>query len=84
MRRGGRERHMLGHMRQVVLYPDREDGGWIAEVPTLPGCVGDGDTREEAIESARQAIALWIEAAREHGDPIPVEDYAAAMVLVSE
>jgi predicted RNase H-like HicB family nuclease len=54
-------------MRQVVLHPDPEDGGWVAEVPSLPGCVSQGDTREEAIENIREAIELWVEAAQENG-----------------
>ena len=58
-------------MRQVVLYPDKEDGGWVAEVPSLPGCVSEGETREEALENVRDAIECWIGAAQEHGDPIP-------------
>ena len=36
-------------MRQVILYPGDEDGGWIAEVPSLPGCVSQGETKEEAL-----------------------------------
>ncbi len=61
-------------MRQVILYQD-EDGVWIAEVPSLPGCGSDGGTREEALTNVRDAIELWIEDAKAHGEPIP-EDYA--------
>ena len=50
-------------MRQVVLYPDPEDGGFVAEVPSLPGCVSEGSTREEALANARDAIEEWTEAA---------------------
>ena len=57
-------------MRQVILYQD-EDGVWIAEVPSLPGCGSDGTTKAEALENARDAIELWLEDARAHGDPIP-------------
>lgn len=60
-------------MRQVILYQD-EDGVWIAEVPSLPGCGSDGMTEEEALTNVRDAIELWIEDAKAHGEPIP-DDY---------
>jgi predicted RNase H-like HicB family nuclease len=60
-------------MRQVVLYPDHEDGGWVAEVPSLPGCVSQGDTREEALANARDAIESWVDAANSLGREIPSE-----------
>jgi predicted RNase H-like HicB family nuclease len=50
-------------MRQVIIYPDPEDGGFVAEVPSLPGCVSQGETRAEALRNVREAIALWIESA---------------------
>jgi len=58
-------------MRQVVLHPDLQDGGWIAEVPSLPGCFAQGETKEEALAQARDAIATWIEGAQATGQPIP-------------
>lgn len=57
--------------RQVVLYPDHEDGGWIAEVPSLPGCISQGETREEAIANVRDAIATWIDGAEQVGMSVP-------------
>lgn len=54
-------------MRQVILYPDPEDGGWVAEVPSLPGCVSQGDSREDALRNIRAAIQAWIEAAESLG-----------------
>lgn len=54
-------------MRQVVLYPDAQDGGWIAEVPSLPGCISDGATKSEAIENVREAIEAWMEGAESMG-----------------
>jgi predicted RNase H-like HicB family nuclease len=57
-------------MRQVILYQD-EDGVWIAEVPSLLGCGSDGTTEAEALENVRDAIQLWIEDAKAHGDEIP-------------
>jgi predicted RNase H-like HicB family nuclease len=48
-------------MRQVVLYPG-EDGYWVAECPSLPGCVSQGKTKEEAIANIREAIVAYVEA----------------------
>jgi len=48
-------------MRQVVLHPG-EDGYWVAECPSLPGCVSQGKTKEEAIANIREAIAAYVEA----------------------
>ncbi|MCH8151720.1 MAG: type II toxin-antitoxin system HicB family antitoxin [Planctomycetes bacterium] len=53
-------------MRQVVLHPG-EDGYWVAEVPSLPGCISQGKSKEEAIANIRQAIGQWIDAARKLG-----------------
>jgi predicted RNase H-like HicB family nuclease len=57
-------------MRQAVIYQD-EDGGWVAEVPSLPGCISQGDTREEALLNIADAAELWIESMHELGEPIP-------------
>ncbi|HIJ65297.1 MAG TPA: type II toxin-antitoxin system HicB family antitoxin [Candidatus Hydrogenedentes bacterium] len=46
----------------VVLEPCGEDGGYTVHVPSLPGCVSEGDTEEEAIENVREAIMLYLEA----------------------
>lgn len=56
--------------RQVLLYPG-EDGYVVAEVPSLPGCVSQGTTREEALANVREAISLHEEVLRERGEPIP-------------
>jgi len=57
-------------MRQTSLYPG-EDGYWVAECPSLPGCISQGRTRAEAIENIREAIALYIEALEADGLPVP-------------
>ena len=56
---------------RVVLQQD-EDGIFIAEVPILPGCVSQGVTRQEALESSREAIAAHVESLRQHGEPVPL------------
>ena len=48
-----------------------EGGGYFVEFPDLPGCMADGDTIEEAITEATDAMASWINTAKEFGDPIP-------------
>lgn len=68
-------------MRQVMIYPDHEDGGWIAEVPSLPGCFSQGETKQEVIKNIRDAIETWMNGAREVGLEIP-EDTLDAQICV--
>lgn len=68
-------------MRYILLYTD-EDGVWIAEVPSLPGCHSDGTTREEAIERVKEAIEVYIEALAEDGLPVPDELNNPALVAL--
>ena len=68
-------------MRQTLIYRG-EDGYWIAECPSLPGCISQGQTREEAIENIREAIALYIEALEEDNLPVPPETFDAMLVAV--
>jgi predicted RNase H-like HicB family nuclease len=69
-------------MRQVVLHPDPEDGGWVAEVPSLPGCVSQGETKEEALNNIREAIEAWIDAAKETGISVPAETFDVQVCVV--
>ncbi len=69
-------------MRQVVIYPDPEDGGWVAEVPSLPGCISQGETKEEVIENIRDAIQTWIEGARSAGMNVPEETFDVQLCVV--
>lgn len=69
-------------MRQVLIYPDVEDGGWVCEVPSLPGCVAHGATKEAALDDARGAIDAWIAAAGELGRPIPDDTLSAEICVV--
>ena len=68
-------------MRQVIIYPD-EDGYWVAECPSLPGCVSQGKTKEEAIANIKEAIAGYTVALREDGLPVPEEHFDALLVAV--
>ena len=56
---------------EVIIYWSKEDDAYIAEVPQLAGCAAHGDSQEEALRNAQDAIGLWIETAKEFGDPIP-------------
>ena len=58
-------------MKYRVLIEEDEDGGFVAEVPALPGCVSQGDTREDALANVREAIAAYLESLEERGDPVP-------------
>ena len=68
-------------MRQVILIPDSESGGFTVTVPSLPGCLAEGDTYEEAMTNIRDAIALYIEDLIADGDPVP-EDMAPIQVAL--
>ncbi|MHB1318179.1 MAG: type II toxin-antitoxin system HicB family antitoxin [Anaerolineae bacterium] len=57
-------------MRHVIIYPG-EDGCWVAECPSLPPCISEGRTREEAIANIREAIGLYPEVLAEEGRPVP-------------
>ena len=58
-------------MKYRITIEQDEDGVFIAEVPTLPGCITQGATRSEAIENAKEAISLYLESLEAHGEPIP-------------
>ncbi len=68
-------------MRQVIIYPD-EDGYWVAECPSLPGCVSQGRTKLEAIANIREAISGYLAALKEDGLPVPEEHFEALLVAV--
>jgi predicted RNase H-like HicB family nuclease len=56
---------------EVIIYWSEEDSAFIADVPELAGCMAHGLTQEEALKSAQEAIRLWLDTAREFGDPVP-------------
>ena len=57
-------------MRQVIIYPG-EDEYWVVECPSLPGCISQGRTREEAIQNIREAIQGFVAALEADGLPVP-------------
>lgn len=60
-------------MRYTVILEREPDGGFVATVPVLPGCVSQGDTREEALKNIREAAELYVEDCIAAGDPVPQE-----------
>jgi predicted RNase H-like HicB family nuclease len=59
------------HKYEIIIYWSNEDQVFVAEVPELPGCMAHGSTQEAALAHANEAMQLWIDTAREFGDPIP-------------
>ncbi|GGJ03918.1 hypothetical protein GCM10010885_11430 [Alicyclobacillus cellulosilyticus] len=57
----------------VVLTPDLQDGGYVVTVPSLPGCVTEGDTVEEALANAKDAIALYLQYLNDKGEVPPLD-----------
>jgi predicted RNase H-like HicB family nuclease len=68
-------------MRQVILYPG-EDEFWVVECPSLPGCISQGKTREEAIANIREAIEGYVAALKEDGLPIPEERFETLVLAI--
>ena len=58
-------------MKYRVLIEQDEDGFFVAEVPALPGCVSQGETRQEALDNIREAIAGYLESLEDHQEPVP-------------
>ena len=67
VREGIREKSL----RYRVLITEDEDGQFVAECPSLPGCISQGETRELALENIQDAIRGFLESLKKHGDPIP-------------
>ncbi len=59
---------------EILKLSDEDGGGFLATVPSLPGCMSDGETQEEALINVRDAIKCWLETAEELGREIPLED----------
>ena len=59
------------HKYEIIIYWDNRDNIYIADVPELPGCSAHGKTYNEALDNVNEAVELWINTAKEFGDPIP-------------
>ena len=62
---------MAGTMKYRVLIEQDEDGVFVAEVPALPGCLSQGQTRDAALQNIREAIAVYLESLKAHDEPVP-------------
>ena len=68
-------------MRQVVIYLG-EDRYWVAECPSLPGCISQGKTKQKAIANIKEAIEGYIVSLEEDGLPVPEDQFEALVVAV--
>jgi predicted RNase H-like HicB family nuclease len=68
-------------MRQVFLYPG-EDGFWVAECPSLPGCFSQGETKQDALENIREAIDAYVKSLKDDNLPVPPESSDAEIITV--
>jgi predicted RNase H-like HicB family nuclease len=60
-------------MRYTVILQKEEDGGYVATVPVLPGCVSQGDTREEALKNIEEAAEVYLMDLRAEGESVPIK-----------
>ena len=68
-------------MRQVIIYPG-EDGYYVAECPSLPGCTSQGRTRDEAVTNIREAIQAYVAALEQDHLAVPEERFETLVVAV--
>ena len=68
-------------MREVVIFRG-EDNFWVADCPSLPGCISQAKTREDAVKNIKEAIELYIESLEEDGLPVPSENFDTIVVAV--
>jgi predicted RNase H-like HicB family nuclease len=68
-------------MRQVIIYKG-EDGWWVAECPSLPGCISQGKTKNEAIENIKEAIGLYVSALEKDNLKVPEDTFDALLLAV--
>jgi predicted RNase H-like HicB family nuclease len=65
-------------MRQVLLHPG-EDGYWVVECPSLPGCVTQGKSKQEALENIKEAIRGYVASLQQDRLPVPEERFDALL-----
>lgn len=68
-------------MRQVLVYRG-EDGFWVVECPSLPGCISQGASKQEALANIKEAIDGYVAALQEDGFPVPEDHFDAEVVAV--
>ena len=67
----------------IILEPDADGRGFTVLVPSLPGCITQGNTREEAIERVKEAIAAYIESLKADGEAVPEETQPIEVLKVA-
>ena len=72
---------LKNEMRQVIIYRG-EDGFWIAECPSLPGCISQGRTKKNALSNIKEAIEVYILALREDNLKVPADHFDALLMAV--
>ncbi len=72
---------MVKRMKLVTTLERDEEGVWVAECPSIPGCVSQGDTRDEALANIREAIAACLEVRAERGLPLTIETQQVEVAL---
>lgn len=73
---------MKDHRYAIVVHPEPEEGGYSVTVPALPGCYAQGETIEEAIARAKEAIRIHIQGLIEDGEPVPEETEHPQVIVV--
>ena len=73
---------MKDYRYTIILQPEAEEGGYAVSVPSLPGCLTQGETIEEAIANAKEAIAVYLDDLIASGEPIPVEAEPAQALTI--
>ena len=58
-------------MKYTVILQRESDGGYVATVPALPGCVSQGDNRQEALKNIEEAVELYLDDLKANGEPSP-------------
>ena len=62
-------------MKYRILIEEDEDGAFVAECPSLPGCISQGKTRKEAVDNIQDAMRGYLESLQKHNEPIPPPIY---------
>ena len=62
-------------LKYKALIEQDEDGIFVAEVPSLPGCISQGSTRSEALYNVQEAVKVYLESLQAHNEPIPPNGY---------
>ena len=68
-------------MRQIIIKPG-EDGFWLAECPSLPGCISQGQSKKEVLENIQEAVEGYIEVLQQDGEPIPEDNMESVIVAI--